>query len=221
MYGIGRGPVVSAVLGGAVEIERGAALPSGNDAFANLAFVDLRCDGRLRDFRQREAVALLHIENRVVAENKGHALIFARCFVVFLCIFGKLLVEDDLRSMLAFADAAFQCLGLFEGKPKRGVVFARPKQKDIDATVGLASVEVAREWAACIVRRLPRLFPRNHACFEAGNDAVGNGLIDTRPVVGVCFSHGGNSPRGCCCCCLSARKAAAWDMPDATWRTRG
>jgi len=44
VYGIGRGPIVSAVLGRAVEMERRAALPSGNDAFAKLVFVDLRRD---------------------------------------------------------------------------------------------------------------------------------------------------------------------------------
>jgi hypothetical protein len=41
MDGIGRGPIISAVFGGAVEIERGAALPSGDDALAEFAFVTL------------------------------------------------------------------------------------------------------------------------------------------------------------------------------------
>ena len=40
--GIGRGPITSAILGRAVEIERGAILPSGDDAFAEFVFVDLR-----------------------------------------------------------------------------------------------------------------------------------------------------------------------------------
>jgi len=35
---IGRGPIISAVFGGAVEIERGAALPSGDDAIAEVRF---------------------------------------------------------------------------------------------------------------------------------------------------------------------------------------
>ena len=51
-------------------------------------------------------------------------------------------------------------------------------KRTFDATIGLAGVEVAREWAACIARRLPRLFPRNHASLEAGDDAVDNGLVD-------------------------------------------
>ena len=77
--GIGGGPVVSAVLGGAVQMESGAVLPSDDDAFAEFVFVDLRRNGRLLDFRQCEAVALLHVENRVVAENKRNALILVRC----------------------------------------------------------------------------------------------------------------------------------------------
>src|SRR5581483_11008822 len=102
-----------------------------------------------------------------------------------------LLVKDNLCSMLAFADTAFHCLRLFESKPEWGAVLARPKQQNIDTTVRFAGVEVAREWAACVARRLPRLFPRNHTCFEAGNNAVGNGLIDARPagcvaMVSVC-----------------------------------
>jgi stage V sporulation protein SpoVS len=53
MDGIGRGPIISAIFGGAVEIERGAALPSGDDAIAEFVFVNLRRNGRLRDLRQR------------------------------------------------------------------------------------------------------------------------------------------------------------------------
>jgi hypothetical protein len=60
--------------GGAVEMERGAVLPFGDDALADFVFVDLRRGRRLLDFRKRKAVALLHIENRVVAENKRNAL---------------------------------------------------------------------------------------------------------------------------------------------------
>jgi stage V sporulation protein SpoVS len=126
--GIGRGAVVSAVLGGAIEVERGAILPSGDNALAEFVFADLRRDGRLRDFRKREAVALLHVENRVMAKNEGNALILARCFLVFRGAFGKLLLKDNRRTVLAFADAAFQCLGLLEGKPERRTVRTRPKQ---------------------------------------------------------------------------------------------
>ena len=42
-------------------------------------FVDLRSGSGLPDFGKREAVALLHVENRVVAKNEGNALILARC----------------------------------------------------------------------------------------------------------------------------------------------
>ncbi len=91
------------------------------------------------------------------------------------------LVEDDLRATLSFADVAFQCLRLRECNPKRGGVFARPKQQNIDAAIGLAGIEVAWEWAACVARRLLRFFPRNHSSFEVGDDAVGNGLVNARP----------------------------------------
>ena len=40
--GISAWPVVSAVLGAAIEIERGAVLPSGDNALAKFVFVDLR-----------------------------------------------------------------------------------------------------------------------------------------------------------------------------------
>ena len=90
--GISGRPIICQVLGRAVEIKRGAVIPSGNDAFANIVFVDLWRDSRLRDFGKHETIALLHIENGVVAENKRNALVFARCFVVFLRVFGKLLV---------------------------------------------------------------------------------------------------------------------------------
>jgi antitoxin HigA-1 len=49
------------------QIERGAVLPSHYDAFAEFVFVNLRRGRRLLDLREREAVALLHVENRVVA----------------------------------------------------------------------------------------------------------------------------------------------------------
>jgi len=179
--GICRGPIISAVFGGAVEIERGAALPSGDDALAEFVFVNFRRNGRLRDFRQRETVALLHIENRVMAENERNALILPGRVFVLLRIFGKLLIKDNRCSMLAFADAAFQCLRLLEGKPEQGAIFTRPKQQNIDAMVGFAGVEVAREWPACEAWRLPRLLPRNHACLEAKKNAVGNGLVDAGP----------------------------------------
>jgi len=104
MNGVGGWPVVSAVLGAAVEIKRGAVLPSGNDAFAKFVFVDLRRNRGLRDFRKREAVALLHVENRVVAENERNAVILAGGVFFILSIFGKLFIEDNRRSMLAFAD---------------------------------------------------------------------------------------------------------------------
>jgi len=46
--GIGRGSITGAVFGGAVEIERGAALPSGDNTIAEFVFINLRRNGRLR-----------------------------------------------------------------------------------------------------------------------------------------------------------------------------
>jgi len=99
--------------------------------------------------------------------------------------------------------------------------FLNSSSRSQAAPIWFAGIEVAREWPARKSRCVPRLLPRNHPGFEAGNNAVGNGLIDTRPVAGVCFPHGCYSPRGCCCFCLSARKAAAWDMSDGPSGERG
>ena len=118
--------MVCPLLGGAIDIECGAVLPSGDNALAKFVFVDLRCGRGLFDFRKREVVALLHVEHRVLAENERNALILARAFLVLLRIFGKLLVKDNRRSVFAFADVAFQCLRLLEREPKRRAVLTRP-----------------------------------------------------------------------------------------------
>ena len=89
---------IQAVFGGAVEIERGAALLFGGDALAEFVFVNLRRNGRLRDFRQRETNALLHVENRVLAENERNALILPGRVFVLLRMFGKQLVKDNRGS---------------------------------------------------------------------------------------------------------------------------
>jgi hypothetical protein len=48
-------------------MKRGAVLPSRHYAFADFVFADLWNGGGLLDLRKCEAVALLHIENCVVA----------------------------------------------------------------------------------------------------------------------------------------------------------
>jgi hypothetical protein len=85
VYGIGRGPVVSTVHGGAIEIQRGAVLPSGNDAFAKLVFVNLRRNGRLPDFRKREAVAILYYKLSRISRRVGE---FSREFHPVGCVLG-------------------------------------------------------------------------------------------------------------------------------------
>jgi hypothetical protein len=90
--------------------------------------VNLRRVLGLLDLRKRETVALLHVENRVVAENERNALILGSALLAFRGALGKLLVKDNRRSVFAFADIAFQRLGLLEPKPERGAVFTRPKE---------------------------------------------------------------------------------------------
>jgi hypothetical protein len=106
--GIGAWPVVSAALGRTGQMKGGAVLPSGNDGFASLVRVDLRGGGGLLDdLRKREAVALLDVEDGVIAENEGGAVVlFAGAFVFFLAV-AELLVKDNLRPFLSLADGAF------------------------------------------------------------------------------------------------------------------
>jgi hypothetical protein len=217
--GIGARPVISAILGGAGQMQGWAVLPSRHDAFAYFVLVDLRRVCGLLDLWKREAVALLHVENCVVAEHEGDALIVVAGFLVVLGVFWKLLVKDNRRSVFTFTDGAFQLLRLFERKPEWGVVLARPKQQNIDAPVGFAGVEVARERPAFEPWNLPRLFPRNHASLEAGNNAVGNGLVDARPVAAGCLLHGSSLAVAVAFSCRARRHVP--HMPDATWRTRG
>jgi MmgE/PrpD N-terminal domain len=78
-----------------------------------------------------------------------------------------------------------------------------------------------REWTARKSWSLPRLFPRNHASLEAGDDAVGNGLVDARPAANTCLPHGVLPPSlvAVLFSCRAHRHVP--HMPDATWRTRG
>ena len=71
-------------LSGTVEMEGGTILPSADDTFAEFVFINLRRGRGLLDFRKHEAVALLHVEHRVVTKNKRDAAILARVFFVFL-----------------------------------------------------------------------------------------------------------------------------------------
>ena len=62
-----------------------------------------------------------------------------------------------------------------------------------------AGAEVARERTSGEVWGLPRLLSRNHANLEAGDDAVGNGLVDAELGGGGWFLHGRLPPCGCLC----------------------
>src|SRR5260370_9370057 len=86
--GIGAWSVVSACLGRTGQMKSGAVLPSGHDGFASLVRVDLLGGGGLLDdLWEREAVALLHVENGVIAENEGGAVVrFAGVFIFFTAV---------------------------------------------------------------------------------------------------------------------------------------
>ena len=136
--------MVRPVIGVAIDIGRGAVLRSGDSALARFVFIDLRCGRGLFDFRKREAVALLHVEHRLVAENERNALILARAFLVLLRIFREAASKRQSGSVFAFADVAFQCLRLLERKPKWRAVLTRPKQKDVDSPAGRQGLPVLR-----------------------------------------------------------------------------
>ena len=99
--------------------------------------------------------------------------------------------------------------------------FLNSSSRSQAAPIWFAGIEVAREWPARKSRCVPRLLPRNHPGFEAGNDAVGNGLIDTRPVADACFLHG-VTPLAVAvafACPLAKRRHGTCRTPK--WRTRG
>jgi hypothetical protein len=106
VYGVGARSIVGAAFGGAGQMESGAALPSGHDGFAGFVLINLWRVGGLHDLRQGEAVALLDVEDGVMTENEGGALVFVGLCVVLRGV-GKLLEKDDGRSAFAFADVAF------------------------------------------------------------------------------------------------------------------
>ena len=112
------------------------------------------------------AVALLHIERRVVAENERNALILACAFLVLLRTFGMLLVKDNRRSVFVFADVAFQCLRLLERKPNGERYALDQSKRTFSSAVGIVTIEIARKWPGCEARSLPQLFPRNHAALR-------------------------------------------------------
>jgi hypothetical protein len=58
------------------------------------------------DLRQREAVALLHVENGVIAENEGRAVVLFAAGFIFLLTVAELFVEHNLCSLFAFADSS-------------------------------------------------------------------------------------------------------------------
>ncbi len=130
-----------------------------------------------------QAVALFHVEDGVVGQNKGGALVlcfFGGAVVVLLAV--KLLVEDDLCAFLALADGSAHLLSLLVGEPEWSREGSGPEQQDVDAAVGSAGLEVAGKVAAFVGCGGPGLLPGSDAVAEAVEDAVGDGVVDA----GVC-----------------------------------
>ena len=160
--------------------------PVGFASFVCFNFVRLRW---LLDLGKGEAVALLDIKHRVVAEDERSAFFLrVRWRLVFLRA-AQLLVKNNLCAFLAFAHRTFQLNSLFEREPERRCIGTGPKQENIDAAIGFAGEEIAGKWAAGEMRTLPGLLPRDNASLEALNDAVGNDLVDVGPWGGGCFAH--------------------------------
>jgi len=107
VYRVGAWPIIGAVFRFAVQVKAWPIAPSAYNGLAS--FVDYSFIGqdRLLNLGKSEAVALLNIEHRMVGENKGcAALRLVGLLVVFLLAVGQLLIENDLRTLLALANTA-------------------------------------------------------------------------------------------------------------------
>ena len=111
------------------------------------------------DLRECEAVALFHVEDRVVAEHERGLLLLLISRIRTLPGITELFVEDNLCAFLALSHGTFQLQRLFKGEPQWGAIGAGPKQKHVDTSVRLARAEVAGEWATVKVQSLPWFFP--------------------------------------------------------------
>ena len=73
--GVAAGAVVCSLFGFACEVKSGTVLPSVDASFARLVFVNIVGKGGL-DLGKSKGVALLDIENGVIAKHKGWAILF-------------------------------------------------------------------------------------------------------------------------------------------------
>lgn len=90
-----------------------------------------------------------------------------------------------MDTVFAFADVAAALLGLTESQPVGRRPVPQAQQQHVDAVVGLAGVEVARDADFS----LPGAAPGNDAAFQVINDEIGDSLI--RINAGLCVAHEG------------------------------
>jgi hypothetical protein len=83
--------------------------------------------GLVRGF---DSLALLQVEDGVVAQQNRFAIFRFSCLLVLLSIFVNL-PEDNLGPVLALLDASAQCLGLTIGNPVARAVTLREARRKI------------------------------------------------------------------------------------------
>src|SRR5271166_3531898 len=185
--------------------------------------VECRCSLRVINFRQ--AVDLLHIENRVPLEKRDFPVDFvARLFVGFFSL--DAICVDDKRALLALADVGVKFRCLFEGHPdgsREGLCHgACPQRENVDSAVRLP---VVAEWArnpSCRMFGVPRPNPRPHAFFQVADDLVGNPGVDVLLFGSLhCFSplRAFKKPHSLVMerCCAGAARAVI-GQPVCGWR---
>ena len=124
-------------------------------------------------FRGFDALALVGIEDRIVAKDRKSLL---SVFGAFVFLFVNL-PEDNRGALFAFAHVSAHVLSLLEGHPERRGVGRTGKQEGIYALIVLLADEIAR---AAIDAIIPRLTPRGDAVFQHLDDAVSDDLIHVR-----------------------------------------
>ena len=139
-----------------------------------------------------EAFALLDIENVVVTEH-GHEFVFAGGGVGFVGF--EEFPEDDEVAALAFADLAAQLFGFGEGDEDGLFVGDAGEHEPVDAAIRAAVPVAWRVAGGC-----PIAFPRANACFEAGDDAVGDFLVEITLGGFGCGGGGGGRCHGVAVC---------------------
>src|SRR5271166_346783 len=185
----------------------------------------VECRRGFRVINSRQAVDLLHIENRVSLEKRDFPVDFvASLFVGFFSL--DAICVDDKGAFLALADVGVKLQCLFEGHPygSRKILRHRacPQRENVDAAVGLP---VVPEWArnpSCCMFGVPRPNPRPHAFFQVAHDLVGNPGVDVLLFGSLhCFSplRAFKKPHSLVMerCCAGAARAVI-GQPVCGWR---